>query len=83
MGANPLSKKSVTAYDFKDYVREIESVSGIQIPSEQKAYLVQMLRENKFTKIQGGEIIAYREVYRSQKAKLIVTVQRTPSFFKI
>jgi hypothetical protein len=70
-GANPLSKKSVTAYDFKDYVREIESVSGLQIPSEQKAYLVQMLRENKFTKIQGGDLAAHRSVYDKNRLSLI------------
>ncbi|CAO4835814.1 MAG: hypothetical protein CNLJKLNK_00527 [Holosporales bacterium] len=70
-GLQSVAKKPVTAYDFKDYIREIESVSGLQIPSEQKAYLVQMLRENNYTKIQGSDLVAHRELYSSQKAKLI------------
>ncbi|CAO4845875.1 MAG: hypothetical protein CNLJKLNK_01313 [Holosporales bacterium] len=71
VGVENVAKKPVTAYDFKDYIREIESVSGIQIPSEQKAYLAQMLRENNYTKIQGSDLVAHRNIYRNQRAKLI------------
>jgi predicted ribonuclease toxin of YeeF-YezG toxin-antitoxin module len=56
---------------MRQYLREMETITGVPIATEQRLLLKSALKEQKFVKIEGSEAGAYRGKFRKEKDNLI------------
>jgi len=51
--------------ELRNYIREVESKSGIKIPEEQRALLAKDLRDNVYTRLEGDALKSHQSAYNS------------------